>query len=506
MALSSRPSSRISLREENLEAQLNDALRALKLSHAKSQQKLEAQAAQIQRQTKPRPESRGASELLGFDPPCGDAETQRRAASPNRMQVSAPKKFDPKPRVPMTGTRPRKDPNPFSLRGPAPARPSARPSSAAPFSARPAAARPTAARRTGGTTGAAFELPEPAPKIDSGKALEQEMARYAAYKVEQDKRSQGAGAREAIAAGRSANEDPSALVQYTMGEKIGAGAYACVRAAWVKESGDRVAVKVYEKAHLNRESRRRNVYREVHVLAKVRHKHIIGFREWFATDRHIYIVMEYVCGGSLQSLLRKQPASRFDDGTAKRLFAQVCEGIGYCHSLRVVHRDIKLDNVLLDRNCCVKIIDFGFAVAIPQGQKLKIFCGTPSYIAPEIISGQPYAFPGDVWALGVLLYVLLAGRFPFKASTQRELYRRIVRGSFQALEGCVPESRELIDAVLQKDQAARPTVPELLGGPWLAGLSSISSCSSLGGPVGSTATTATAHSFVASDPLLKTGF
>jgi serine/threonine protein kinase len=290
------------------------------------------------------------------------------------------------------------------------------------------------------------------------------MARYAAYKVEQDKRSQGAGAREAIAAGRSANEDPSALVQYTMGEKIGAGAYACVRAAWVKESGDRVAVKVYEKAHLNRESRRRNVYREVHVLAKVRHKHIIGFREWFATDRHIYIVMEYVCGGSLQSLLRKQPASRFDDGTAKRLFAQVCEGIGYCHSLRVVHRDIKLDNVLLDRNCCVKIIDFGFAVAIPQGQKLKIFCGTPSYIAPEIISGQPYAFPGDVWALGVLLYVLLAGRFPFKASTQRELYRRIVRGSFQALEGCVPESRELIDACSRRTRPRGPLCQSYLAG------------------------------------------
>merc|ERR550514_402861 len=70
-----------------------------------------------------------------------------------------------------------------------------------------------------------------------------------------------------------------------MGAQIGAGAYACVRAAWVKDSGDRVAVKVYEKSSLNRESRRRNVYREVHVLAKVRHKHIIGFREWFATDR-----------------------------------------------------------------------------------------------------------------------------------------------------------------------------------------------------------------------------
>merc|ERR1719331_3335211 len=111
----------------------------------------------------------------------------------------------------MTGTRPRKEPNPFSAR-PFGASASARPS-ARPFSARPAA-RPAAARRTGGTAAGAFELPDEKPNVpvNSGKALEQEMARFAAYKVEQDKRKEGAGARAAIAAGSSANEDPSALV------------------------------------------------------------------------------------------------------------------------------------------------------------------------------------------------------------------------------------------------------------------------------------------------------
>jgi MAP/microtubule affinity-regulating kinase len=288
-----------------------------------------------------------------------------------------------------------------------------------------------------------------------------------------------------------------ALVQYTMGEKIGQGAYACVRAGWTKDTGDRVAVKVYDKSTLSRESRKRNVQREVHILAKIRHKHIVGFREWFSTDRHVYIVMEYVSGGSLQSLLRKQPLSRFDDASAKTIFGQICDGIGFCHSLRVVHRDIKLENVLMDRNGQVKIIDFGFAVAIPVGQKLKVFCGTPSYIAPEIISGQPYGFPGDVWALGILLYVLLAGRFPYKAATQRELYRRIVRGNFLTLEHATPEARDLLKCLLEKDQSMRPTLDQVLTGPWLRDSCALtSSSSSLGGPVLSTATTAQSYTAV----------
>jgi MAP/microtubule affinity-regulating kinase len=306
--------------------------------------------------------------------------------------------------------------------------------------------------------------------------------------------SAGVSSRDVVMNAGKESEQP--LVAYTMGEKIGQGAYACVRAGWTKDTGERVAVKVYDKSSLNRESRKRNVQREVHVLAKIRHRHIVGFREWFATDRHIYIVMEYVAGGSLQSLLRKQQNSRFDDASAKRIFAQICDGVGYCHSLRVVHRDIKLENILLDRHGMVKLIDFGFAVAIPVGQKLKVFCGTPSYIAPEIISGQPYGFPGDVWALGIVLYVLLAGRFPFKAATQRELYRRIVRGTYVQLEHAAPEARDLLTVMLTKDQAARPTLDQVMTGPWISP-SETSSCSSLTGrDVMSTATTATAQSYV----------
>lgn len=239
-------------------------------------------------------------------------------------------------------------------------------------------------------------------------------------------------------------------------------------------------MKVYEKSNLTRESRRRNVQREVHVLGEVRHPNIVEFHEWFATDRHVYIVMEYVAGGSLQAMLRKQPLSRFDETTAKRLFHQVLQGVGYLHDKRIMHRDLKLENLLLDKNGVVKIIDFGFAVVLPPAQKLKIFCGTPSYIAPEIIQGHMYSFPGDVWALGVLLHVLLSGRFPFKASSQRELYRRILRCACQVPDSFSSEAKALVEACLQKDQAPRPTVEAMMRSAFFTGVSTTSSGSSLG--------------------------
>jgi len=258
-----------------------------------------------------------------------------------------------------------------------------------------------------------------------------------------------------------------------MGERVGQGAYASVRMGWRKEGGERVAVKVYDKHNLTRESRRRNVQREVHVLGKISHPHIVGFHEWFATDRHVYIVLEFVSGGSLQALLRRQPGQRFDEPQGKRLHFQVLCALQYLHARSIMHRDLKLENLLLDASGVVKVIDFGFAVVLPPAQKLKIFCGTPSYIAPEIISGQPYSLPADIWAIGVLLYVMLSGRFPFKASSQRELYRRIVRSSLQVPPELSPQAQHIVQQCLKKDDEQRPSAIALAHDPYYASVERI---------------------------------
>ena len=135
--------------------------------------------------------------------------------------------------------------------------------------------------------------------------------------------------------------------------------------------------------------------------------------------------MEYVNGGSLHGYLKGKPNRQMAEIEAKYLWQQVVFGIHYLHQRNVTHRDIKLENILLDETRTrVKLIDFGFSTCIPHEKKVKIFCGTPSYMAPEIVSKIEYAGPpADIWALGVLLYALLCGRFPFmdrmtRSSTQ----------------------------------------------------------------------------------------
>lgn len=141
--------------------------------------------------------------------------------------------------------------------------------------------------------------------------------------------------------------------------------------------------------------------------------------------------MEYAGHNSLHSYLKAKPNRKLREDECKYIFKQIVEGISYLHAKNIVHRDIKLENLLLDDNRTLKIIDFGFSVCIKPEQKINNFCGTPTYMAPEIVSKKEYYGPPiDVWALGVLLFVLLCGTFPFRAQEEKELYKKIIRGTF----------------------------------------------------------------------------
>ena len=109
---------------------------------------------------------------------------------------------------------------------------------------------------------------------------------------------------------------------------------------------------------------------------------------------------------------------RLDERESKRIFSQLVKGVCYCHTKNIVHRDIKLENILLDEKLNVKLIDFGFSIIKMPSKKLNIFCGTPSYMAPEIVSKSQYSGPeADIWALGIVLFLMLCGYFPFKGKT-----------------------------------------------------------------------------------------
>jgi serine/threonine protein kinase len=179
--------------------------------------------------------------------------------------------------------------------------------------------------------------------------------------------------------------------------------------------------------------------------------------------------MEYLGGGSLHHYLKKKPNRRLEDARARRIFVQVCQGLKYLHDRYIVHRDIKLENLLLDETGTVKLIDFGFSTVVPPGKKIKVFCGTPSYMAPEIVARKEYPGPcADIWAAGVLLYALHCGCFPFKGSNDRDLYRKIIKGVFFIPDIPVTAGvRGLLNKLLTVDMYRRPTITDVLADTWV---------------------------------------
>jgi serine/threonine protein kinase len=177
----------------------------------------------------------------------------------------------------------------------------------------------------------------------------------------------------------------TSLDDYIIGKQIGQGAYAVVRIGLHKPTNRKVALKIYKKYKLMDQNRRKSVKREIKLMEKMKNANIIRLYETIDTPKYVILVMDYVGGGSLHGYLKSKVNRRLDEAEAKRVFKQVVDGIKYCHSRCITHRDIKLENILLDENTNIKIIDFGFSTCIPNEKKIKIFCGTPSYMGPEIV-------------------------------------------------------------------------------------------------------------------------
>ena len=266
------------------------------------------------------------------------------------------------------------------------------------------------------------------------------------------------------------SKDPihmTAMEFYSIGRVLGEGAFGKVKLANHNLSGEKVAVKIFEKFKIRDDSARKRVIREIRNLQRIQHPSIIKLFEVIDSAKRMCLVIEYANGGDLCKYVRQK--RRLDENEARRLLAQIACGIHICHANNVVHRDIKLENCLLDSRRICKIVDFGFSTAFRPGQKLKTFCGSPSYAAPEIISRKPYIGPPvDVWSLGVLLFGMLAGYFPFQGDTADDLYRRVLRGDFKPPNFISRESRDLLRRMLTVDPTRRATIGDVLNHPWTA--------------------------------------
>jgi serine/threonine protein kinase len=258
------------------------------------------------------------------------------------------------------------------------------------------------------------------------------------------------------------------IENYILGSQIGQGAYAIVRSAIQKGSNRKVAMKTYEKSKLLDPHRKRCVKREIDVLEILDHPTIVKLFEVIDAGKQLHLSMEYIGGCSLHSYLKRRPNRKLEESEVRRIFKQILQGIDYSHKKNVTHRDIKLENILLDESNNVKIIDFGFATCFSHEKKVKLFCGTPSYMAPEIVNRIEYSGPpADVWALGVLLYVMLCGTYPFRAQVDKELYKKIQFGQFTVPSSISQGARSLISRILRLNPDKRPSVADILKDAWV---------------------------------------
>lgn len=211
---------------------------------------------------------------------------------------------------------------------------------------------------------------------------------------------------------------------------------------------------------------KQKVMQEVYILKKIRHSNIIRLFEVFQSPKHFLLVMEYADGGDLLQFVKKR--QHLDEETAKRIFKQVVHGIAHCHCRSVLHRDIKLDNILMDEEGGIKICDFGVSRLITKNQSIQEQCGTPAYLAPEIISDKGYrGYYVDLWSLGVLLYAMLQGTVPFKAKSLESLLALIMKGKLYYPVGISDNATNLIESMLKIQPDERISIPNILKHPWL---------------------------------------
>ena len=265
---------------------------------------------------------------------------------------------------------------------------------------------------------------------------------------------------------------------------MGEGAFSVVIEATKKGTAESYAVKVVTKAKLTREDEIALVD-EINILTELKHKHIIRLYDVFDEKAYWYLITEIMTGGELFDRIVSK--AFYNEKEARDVCKILFEAIGFCHSKSVCHRDLKPENLLLrtiSNDSDIKIADFGFAKKVLTPNSLTTQCGTPGYVAPEILEGVSYDIQSDMWSLGVIIYIILGGYPPFIEQNQRELFRKIRRGQYEFHEeywGSVStDAKDMIKCLLTVQPAKRMTANQALQHKWMLQDDSILAAQDLG--------------------------
>ncbi|XP_033747149.1 serine/threonine-protein kinase MARK2-like [Pecten maximus] len=278
---------------------------------------------------------------------------------------------------------------------------------------------------------------------------------------------------------------------YHLTDALGEGAYAKVKKAEVMpsklarnqtmadiagESGKMdVAIKIIDKKQVPKDFLLKFMPRELsNHLKNPPHPHIVRLFEQFSTQDHVYMVMDYCSNGDLLDLINKHIGENqkgIGEDPARKIFSQICSAVQHLHSNLIVHRDLKCENILLDKNLDCKVTDFGFSCQVRNvDTHLKTSCGSYAYTAPEVIRGKSYdGFRSDIWSLGIILFAMVNGRLPFNDNQLMEMEEEMKMQRLRFERNVSFDCMVLIRKLLQYHPSMRPPLDDVIDDPWLTG-------------------------------------
>ncbi|TKY59831.1 CBL-interacting serine/threonine-protein kinase 23 [Spatholobus suberectus] len=256
--------------------------------------------------------------------------------------------------------------------------------------------------------------------------------------------------------------------KYELGRTLGEGNFSVVKLARHVDTGDNVAIKILDKERVLRNQKMDVMEREILIMKTIRHPNVVHMYEAMAAETKMYIVLELVTGGELFDKITN--SGRLTEPEARKYFQQLICAVDYCYSKGLFHRNLKPENLLVDADGVLKVSDFGLST-LPQQVRydgmLHTTCGSPKYMAPEVISNVEYeSAKADLWSCGVILFVLLAGYLPFNDNDITALYVKTLRGDFTCPSFFSPSATRLIKRILHPNPAARITINGIFEDEW----------------------------------------
>ncbi|XP_029164581.1 serine/threonine-protein kinase polo isoform X2 [Nylanderia fulva] len=248
---------------------------------------------------------------------------------------------------------------------------------------------------------------------------------------------------------------------YMRGRFFGKGGFAKCYEITESKSHHVYAGKIVPKSLMIKSNQREKMTQEIAIHQTLNHKNIVGFHSFFDDSHNIYIILELCRKRSMMELHKRRKA--LSECETRYFMKQILDGVFYLHQHRIIHRDLKLGNLFLNDELQVKIGDFGLATKLEHdGERKKTVCGTPNYIAPEVLTKVGHSYEADVWSIGCIMYTLLVGKPPFETSSLKETYTRIKQVQYKTPQHISKPAMNMVANMLQLNPARRPSVAKLM--------------------------------------------